>query len=277
MSKGLPPFIVKTYHLLSEPSYDKFIQWNEDGNSFTVLNPSDFATEILPKHFKHKNFCSFVRQLNIYGFHKVDPEKWIFKHENDYFTRDDKSKLNLIKRKKKIKRKSSDPIEPVQKVKEPKLETIPINQPQVSQIVNEVENPIILNNELHKLKYYIDNLSNEFTSFKKIYNNQNETILWLMQELNQTRNEVLELKNARYYPFSSSDVRVQNGININQNIPNIHNIPNISNISNLPNIHNEENFEDKRYESNLNRIPDDLEKRNVLEGDNRFQGFGFFM
>ncbi|XP_044885872.1 heat shock factor protein 3-like isoform X2 [Mauremys mutica] len=41
------------------------------GQSFCILNEQRFAKELLPKYFKHNNICSFIRQLNMYGFRKV--------------------------------------------------------------------------------------------------------------------------------------------------------------------------------------------------------------
>ena len=46
------------------------IRWSDRGDSFVVLDEDEFAKTLIPELFKHNNYASFVRQLNMYGFHK---------------------------------------------------------------------------------------------------------------------------------------------------------------------------------------------------------------
>lgn len=46
------------------------IRWSESGDSFIVVDEDEFAKTLIPELFKHNNYASFVRQLNMYGFHK---------------------------------------------------------------------------------------------------------------------------------------------------------------------------------------------------------------
>jgi hypothetical protein len=73
-----------------------------------VYDQAELAKEILPKFFKHSNFASFVRQLNMYGFRKIvsadqgslrSAEREHMEFSNPNFQRNKPNLLEYVKRK----------------------------------------------------------------------------------------------------------------------------------------------------------------------------------
>ncbi|PSK43984.1 Heat shock factor protein [Elsinoe australis] len=99
-------FIHKLYNMLEDQSIQHLISWSNTNESF-VMSPSTEFSKVLASYFKHTNISSFVRQLNMYGFHKVsdvfhagspDSPLWEFKHGAGSFKRGDLVGLREIKR-----------------------------------------------------------------------------------------------------------------------------------------------------------------------------------
>ncbi|KAJ2633455.1 Flocculation suppression protein [Coemansia sp. RSA 1290] len=99
-------FVSKLYAMVNDTETDALISWTAEGDCFKVTDPAEFSRKVLPLYFKHNNWQSFVRQLNMYGFHKIsdlayggvfgDTQLWMFKHP--FFQRDQVRQLQNIKR-----------------------------------------------------------------------------------------------------------------------------------------------------------------------------------
>jgi heat shock transcription factor len=63
--------MARTSRFVNDSKTDDLIRWSASGNSFMVLDEEEFSKKLIPDLFKHNNYASFVRQLNMYGFHKV--------------------------------------------------------------------------------------------------------------------------------------------------------------------------------------------------------------
>ena len=91
-------FLSKLYDILNDNAYKKIICWNNEGTCIIISDMNKFCNNVLPKYFKHNNYSSFVRQLNIYGFRKCqgltkDEERYENEKFNKKITKEEITKL----------------------------------------------------------------------------------------------------------------------------------------------------------------------------------------
>lgn len=97
MDKNKKLFPQKLWELIHNPSIQHCLRWSQDGQR-VYLNRNEFETYYLKtpnNQFHTQKAISFVRQMNMYGFRKVDD----CYYENDNFRRDQQYLLkNMIRR-----------------------------------------------------------------------------------------------------------------------------------------------------------------------------------
>lgn len=97
--KPVSAFISKTFEILEDRQFPDIIDWNSEGTAIVILKPLDFSEKVLSLYFKHRNLTSFVRQLNMYNFHKQRTPKIEHIYCHELFQRGKKYLLQQIKRK----------------------------------------------------------------------------------------------------------------------------------------------------------------------------------
>ena len=161
------PFLEKLFDILNEEKYSQYIHWSPDGSCIVIPDPNSFTREVIRNNFKRqKQFSSFVRQLNLYDFEKVNKntgkreKEMIYKHKE--FNKGKKpDEIKLIK---KLKNKSPEK----EKLPNLKNSSIPNEDPEYEKKIEEIEQL----DEASKVEEYKNILKNE-----ELTNLTNEKIL----------------------------------------------------------------------------------------------------
>jgi len=81
-------FPMRLHKILSMPEYEAYITWLPHGRAWRIINKVFFEKKVIPHHFRHARYASFMRQVNGWGFNRVTegPDHNSYYHQN--FLRD---------------------------------------------------------------------------------------------------------------------------------------------------------------------------------------------
>lgn len=96
-------FLLKLYEILNNKENSKIIHWSQDGSFIVINNIHTLSQKVLPIYFNHQNYSSFVRQLNMYNFHKIRTNQ---NNNEQYFIHEFFNKSKTLKEIKSFKRKT---------------------------------------------------------------------------------------------------------------------------------------------------------------------------
>ena len=260
-----PNFLLKLYQILENKDYKDIIEWSDDGKYFIVKNLHDFTENVLPKYYKHNNYSSFIRQLNMYDFHKRkgNPNEHIFEHV--YFIKNRKDLLKLIKRK--SKKETNTNYNNINNNNFGNINDNKILYPynNTNFINNYNNNRYFPTNKKELLPFYpnqpyINNNINNINGIKSVFKNDRKSSFSIDDNLslnnNSENNSYILNKKIPLLPMGNSIPMINNNTNsnnINNNNINI-NSNNINNNINIPNEKEEKKITKKNLQNLLSYL-----------------------
>ena len=191
-------FLSKLYDILSDITYNEIIHWDTDGKRIIITDVINLCNTILPKFYKHHNYSSFVRQLNMYGFHK---SKGIIKYgegyEHEKLTKNStKEETTLMTRQNKKMKILIDYIKSNQKEDSNWNDILTNgNEDDVLKYLYEkneenVQNSLVLKKEMEELKKENNQLNQEIIMFKSILNSHKLILEKILKKSNDGHNNM---------------------------------------------------------------------------------------
>lgn len=233
-------FLKKLNAMLNDPGNEKYIKWDEGSNAIIIPNKEKFTEKVLPKRFNHKNFSSFVRQLNSYGFNKRKDIKNCLTYENKNFYKNmtDEDLENFEVKKNQEKKIKLISINNESKNSEITRNLIITNSVDIKE--NDNETRIKLNKCLDDLKLLLDNQEKIFKDIELLKSEQK----------NSKSKKTEEPKENKNYLNNSIKIELYNNVNDLGNNYDINNF-------NVHNSYNSINQDENNMNQNTTKINND--------------------
>ncbi|RPA98799.1 hypothetical protein L873DRAFT_1685883 [Choiromyces venosus 120613-1] len=186
--------------MLEDPTHRQTVRWSDAGDSFIVVDTNEFTRNILPNHFKHSNFASFVRQLNKYDFHKIrnneegggnsyGHQTWEFKHPD--FQMNNIDNLDNIKRKapaprKQVHQNEDGGVQQIEELNNQVQELSKVNQEMTNQVQRLTSDNHAVIQELNTIQHVLQQHEERVRIQEKVINN----IMVYLQKLDDGTREI---------------------------------------------------------------------------------------
>ena len=185
-------FLSKLFDILNNTNNNSAISWDSEGKKIVISDIVKLCNEVLPKFYKHKNYSSFIRQLNLYGFHKTrgildNSEKYEHEKFTKNITKEEIKQISKVARHKHMIKSLDTFINSNNKDEETKendLVVVP-NDKVLNYLTKKIdeneENTTETKKEIEELKAEIIRVKNELVEYKSIVNNNQIIIAKLIK------------------------------------------------------------------------------------------------